>query len=35
MDFVIKSTNNAFHVLNEISPAFTSAFNMAKIIVEK
>ena len=35
MDFVIKSINNTVHVLNAISPAFTSAFSMAKIIVEK
>jgi RNA polymerase sigma-32 factor len=30
-----KLMSDAFHVLNEISTAFTSAFNMAKIIVEK
>ena len=35
MDFVIKRVGNTVHVLNAVSPAFTSAFSMAKIIVGK
>lgn len=33
MDFIIERVGNTVHVLNAISPAFTSAFSMAKIIV--
>ena len=32
-DFIIKSNDNSVHILNAISPAFTSAFSMAKLIL--
>ncbi|MBU1248920.1 MAG: FAD-dependent oxidoreductase, partial [Proteobacteria bacterium] len=35
MDFVIEQDNNSIHVLNAISPAFTSAFSFAKIVTGK
>ena len=35
MDFIIKKIDNTVHVLNSVSPAFTSAFSMAEEIVEK
>jgi len=33
MDFVVENIGNSVHVLNAVSPAFTSAFSMAKDIV--
>lgn len=33
MDFLIEQTNNETHVLNAVSPAFTSAFSFSKLIV--
>jgi L-2-hydroxyglutarate oxidase LhgO len=33
MDFIVKSTSNATHVLNAVSPAFTSSFSFAKYVV--
>lgn len=33
MDFVIRKTNNETHVLNAVSPAFTSSFSFAKYVV--
>jgi len=35
MDYIIKRTINKLHVLNAISPAFTSSFAFAEIIVNK
>lgn len=35
MDFVIEQTDNSLHVLNAISPAFTSSIVLAELIVEK
>jgi L-2-hydroxyglutarate oxidase LhgO len=32
MDFLISKTQNETHVLNAVSPAFTSAFSLAKLI---
>lgn len=32
-DFLIKQSNNSWHVLNAVSPAFTCAFSMAKQLV--
>ncbi len=34
MDFVIEKKENTIHVLNAVSPAFTSAFSMAKLILD-
>ena len=34
-DFLIEKKYNTVHVLNAVSPAFTSAFSMAKKIVNK
>ncbi len=34
MDFVIRETANETHVLNAVSPAFTSAFEFSKLVVE-
>jgi len=34
MDFVIERVDNTIHVLNAVSPAFTSAFSMAKLITK-
>lgn len=34
-DFLIKKNDNALHVLNAVSPAFTSSFSMAKEIVRE
>jgi len=34
MDFVIRRKDNTVHVLNGVSPAFTSSFSMAKIILD-
>ena len=32
MDFLIDKTQNETHVLNAVSPAFTSSFSFAKLI---
>lgn len=34
MDFVVRNTDNETHVLNAVSPAFTSAFSFSKLVVE-
>ncbi len=34
MDFVIEKSRNATHILNAVSPAFTSSFAFAEIVVE-
>ncbi len=33
MDFIIRKTNHETHVLNAVSPAFTSSFSFAKYVV--
>ncbi len=35
MDYLFESTEDSIHVLNAISPAFTSSFEFAKLIVDK
>ena len=35
MDYIIESTQYSMHILNSISPAFTSAFSFAEWIVDK
>jgi (S)-2-hydroxyglutarate dehydrogenase len=35
MDYIFESTQNTLHVLNTISPAFTSAFAFAEMIADK
>ncbi len=35
MDYIIESTEYSMHILNSISPAFTSAFSFAEWIVDK
>jgi len=35
MDFILDSKLDTHHVLNAISPAFTSSFSLAKLIVDK
>lgn len=35
MDYVIEKTDRSLHVLNAISPAFTSSFAFAELIVDK
>jgi L-2-hydroxyglutarate oxidase len=35
MDFLIENGKNSIHVLNSISPAFTSSFAFAKLVVDK
>ncbi len=35
MDFLIEKRYNTIHVLNAVSPAFTSAFSMAKEVVDR
>lgn len=35
MDYVIETTDSSLHVLNSISPAFTSAFAFAKVILDR
>lgn len=35
MDFIVKSTPNATHVLNAVSPAFTSSFSFAKYVIKE
>ena len=34
MDYIIEKTENSMHVLNSISPAFTSSFSFSKWIVD-
>jgi len=34
MDYILARTDNSLHVLNAISPAFTSAFSFAELIVD-
>ena len=33
MDFIVEKKDNTIHVLNAVSPAFTSAFSFAKYIL--
>jgi L-2-hydroxyglutarate oxidase LhgO len=35
MDFLVEKMDNTTHVLNAVSPAFTSAFSFAKYILNK
>jgi hypothetical protein len=35
MDYVIRRTANTLHVLNAISPAFTSAFAFAEFLADE
>ncbi len=35
MDFLIKRAENSIHILNAISPAFTSAMTFAKLVVDE
>lgn len=35
MDFLVESRQNATHVLNAVSPAFTSAFRFSRLVVEQ
>jgi len=35
MDYIFESTSNSLHVLNTISPAFTSAFSFAEMIADR
>ena len=35
MDYILAKTDNSLHVLNAISPAFTSSFAFAESIVNK
>lgn len=35
MDFLVKSGKNSTHILNAVSPAFTSAFAFAKLILDQ
>ena len=35
MDFLVERVDNTTHVLNAVSPAFTSAFSFAKYILNK
>jgi L-2-hydroxyglutarate oxidase LhgO len=35
MDYIIEQTPNSMHVLNAISPAFTSAFAFAELLVDR
>ena len=35
MDYIFERTNNSMHVLNTISPAFTSSFAFAEMIVDQ
>lgn len=34
MDFIVQNTTDATHVLNAVSPAFTSSFSFAKYVVD-
>jgi len=35
MDYILEKKNNSLHVLNSISPAFTSSFAFARLIVDR
>ncbi|MDR4508045.1 MAG: L-2-hydroxyglutarate oxidase [Candidatus Brocadiaceae bacterium] len=35
MDFIVKQDDNSTHILNAVSPAFTSALSFSKFIVDK
>ncbi|HHT9142443.1 MAG: L-2-hydroxyglutarate oxidase, partial [Candidatus Brocadiales bacterium] len=35
MDYVIERGENSTHILNAVSPAFTSAFSFSKFIVDE
>ncbi|MCR4318784.1 MAG: L-2-hydroxyglutarate oxidase, partial [Candidatus Brocadiaceae bacterium] len=35
MDFVVEHGENSTHILNAVSPAFTSAFSFSKFIVDE
>ena len=35
MDFKIEKKDNTIHVLNSISPAFTSAFPFSRMVIDK
>jgi L-2-hydroxyglutarate oxidase LhgO len=35
MDFVVEEAEDSMHVLNSVSPAFTTAFSFAEFVVEK
>jgi hypothetical protein len=35
MDYILERTDDSVHVLNAISPAFTSSFAFAELIVDK
>ncbi len=35
IDFVIETTPSSVHVLNAISPAFTSAFSFSELLVDR
>ena len=35
MDYILKKAKNSLHVLNAISPAFTSSFSFARLIVDR
>ena len=35
MDYIIETTKNSTHILNSISPAFTSSFSFADYIVNQ
>ncbi|MBO06161.1 MAG: hypothetical protein CMI58_03875 [Parcubacteria group bacterium] len=34
MDYIIEQTNSSVHILNAISPAFTSSFSFAEFILD-
>jgi len=34
MDYIIEKTENSMHILNSISPAFTSSFSFSEFIVD-
>jgi len=35
MDYIIEQTEHSMHILNSISPAFTSAFSFSELIVDQ
>lgn len=35
MDFLVENTKNSTHILNAVSPAFTSSFSFAKLVVDE
>jgi len=35
MDYIVEETSNSIHILNAISPAFTSAFAFAELLVDR